>query len=328
MKNFIGNIKNKLVFFIQLQLFISLCSLPISIAWGLPFSSMSFIGNFIFSPVLTCFLLLSLLTFFTELLCIPNTFLLVLLEYTSSLWLWCMRYGSLTWLISIRYSGPLISVLILIISFGCLHAQKLRTLTYNSFALCILLFGIIIASTSFLARPIEEYITVAYGPNTCVPLIITPYETVIIEHGTLTRSTYQALRSWIQYTLLPLLAQKAGCSNITHLVLLKPSKAAFTLAALLANKQLINHVYCPAWQKNSHYKHLRSLLARSTITHTTLSHNFCLPLQSSTTILTSSALSSNTQNTQPSVYQIHGIVGDQQFTIQPRIPTKRLKRAH
>jgi hypothetical protein len=48
-----------LVTFTQTQLVITLISLPILVAWGLGYSVMSLVGNLLFSPVLTLFLILS-----------------------------------------------------------------------------------------------------------------------------------------------------------------------------------------------------------------------------------------------------------------------------
>ena len=79
MKQPLNRFYNHIIQFLQVQLFLSLASLPILVAWGIPFSLATVAGNFLFSPFLTLFLLLSSLIFFTELIFIPNAWLIFFL---------------------------------------------------------------------------------------------------------------------------------------------------------------------------------------------------------------------------------------------------------
>ena len=69
---------------IMVHLAVTLVSLPILIMWGLPFSLAASIGNIAFTPLLACFLAISSLIFFTELLFIPNAMLISLLSTLAS----------------------------------------------------------------------------------------------------------------------------------------------------------------------------------------------------------------------------------------------------
>src|SRR5579862_7575785 len=96
MKQFLNRLYTTSITTLSMQLFLSLVSLPILASWGLPISLMSPIGNVIFSPLLTLFLLLSSIIFFCELFCIPNEFFVWLLELVSQVWRWGLSctYGS------------------------------------------------------------------------------------------------------------------------------------------------------------------------------------------------------------------------------------------
>jgi len=91
-----ASIKQKIVRFIIVQLFLTLISLPILVAWGLPLSILSPIGNLIFAPLLTLFLLFSSLVFFCELIYLPNAWLVWPLELITSAWhkLLCLEQGT------------------------------------------------------------------------------------------------------------------------------------------------------------------------------------------------------------------------------------------
>src|SRR5438445_4320197 len=96
---------------VQLQLFISFISLPFLIGWGLPISLLTPFSTLIFGPFLTCFLLISSLIFFLELLYLPNALFIWLLELVTSIWLACLNLEQRAWLIG--FTKPPIIVLIL-----------------------------------------------------------------------------------------------------------------------------------------------------------------------------------------------------------------------
>jgi len=66
------SIKKFLINFLHSQLIVTLVALPILVAWGLPSSVMTFIGNLVFAPVLTIIIILASLLFFTQLVGISN----------------------------------------------------------------------------------------------------------------------------------------------------------------------------------------------------------------------------------------------------------------
>lgn len=110
----------KLLDLIKLQLFLTVVSLPILFWWGLPVSLMSIIGNILFTPFLTIFLLLSTILFITELFFIPNYIIILLVEKIAEIWLVFINLGSPKWLLFLEKTPKLINiitVLLLLILF-------------------------------------------------------------------------------------------------------------------------------------------------------------------------------------------------------------------
>ena len=120
LQRFIKNLIN----FIHIQLFITLISIPILLCWGMPISVLTFAGNFLLSPILTLFLLLSSLIFFCELLHIPNSFLIYGLQKTCSTWLSLMQWGTKHYLVALAAPSLLIIIAIPICALLILHYKK------------------------------------------------------------------------------------------------------------------------------------------------------------------------------------------------------------
>src|SRR4051812_19287834 len=95
----IQKLKTNFLFFLELQLLISIVILPILIAWGLPTSIMSIVGNLIFAQILTLFIFISALLFTTDLCGIPNFWIAQALEWVTSIWHYVLSFGSAHWLI-------------------------------------------------------------------------------------------------------------------------------------------------------------------------------------------------------------------------------------
>ena len=109
--------KRYILNFTQTQLIVTLASIPILVGWGLQISLMSFIGNLIFTPILTIFLILSSIIFFTELLGLPNSFVIKILEITTNFWENALNLGKKEWLIGFCHPTTLILFLLPILIF-------------------------------------------------------------------------------------------------------------------------------------------------------------------------------------------------------------------
>lgn len=238
-----------LLSYIYVQLFITLWSLPILLAWGIPFCPLSFIGNLIFSPLLIGFLVLSSLIFFTQLCYIPNGALIGCLEYLCSGWRYLLHSVSATWSWSC-VQPPLILLLIMPLpTIAICSAKKLKGRLQKTICLFIPLIVIAIALPAWYnPTTIIEKIDSPYGPIT---LIYTNKTLVIIDPGSLGKRISSS--SWVQYTLIPTIAQKTGKTSIDHFITLRPTCITFQILADLSQKSLIHKLYLPLWRDKLPY---------------------------------------------------------------------------
>src|SRR5579872_4558069 len=124
-------IKQSAVQFMIVQLFLTLISLPIIIAWGLPISLLSPIGNFIFSPFLTAFLLLSSIIFFTQIISIPNYPLILLLENLMPLWHYILSFSSSSAMFAFKKPPLFILIVIPLVTLFLSRHYRLRMPQYK-----------------------------------------------------------------------------------------------------------------------------------------------------------------------------------------------------
>lgn len=194
--------------FIQVQFFLSLVSLPIIIAWGLPFSLMTMVGNFIFAPFLTIFLLCSSLVFFTEILHIPNAWCIWLLEKVTTFWLWCLQWGSKYWLIGFKLSVLPFSIVAAILAILILQHPQWGKKETGAF-LYTLLFCLLLFINKITSSPAQVTIT-------CNKKTISIYNNngklTLIDNGGLGEKINPT--SWVSYTLLNELTKIFGTVSI------------------------------------------------------------------------------------------------------------------
>lgn len=101
LKDYFSWFHRKLYSLLLLQAILTIVAVPFLVAWDLPMSRISIIGNILFTPVITLFILISSLIFLTELLHIPNGFLCSLLNVITKHWLQALSCSSPDWLITI-----------------------------------------------------------------------------------------------------------------------------------------------------------------------------------------------------------------------------------
>ncbi len=228
---------------IQLQLFMTLISLPFLIAWGLPISLLSPIATILFTPFLTLFLLTSSIIFFLELLHLPNNLPIWLLEQITLLWTWFLQKNQQSWLIGFALPPLLFLPLIIVATLGIVHSKKIVTLENRIACLLVLLLivGIIL---KFFPYNYQDVGTITCN-NKEITFINSNGTLTMVEPGAL--STRPSYESWISYTLIPELIKRTGSLTIDHLVLLKINKRIFDAITFLSTKITIKNLYCAWW---------------------------------------------------------------------------------
>lgn len=226
----------------QLQLFLTLVSLPILVAWGLPISCMSPVGNCLFTPFLTLFLLLASLMFFGQLLHIPYAPVAYLCNYLTHFWLFLMNYGSSQWLVGI-VQLPISVLLAVGLAPFCIVAYKPTRSVGTSIACFLSILVCIYAYSNYIGGQTRiTKIPCARGELT---LIRTSHEIVLIDPGYL--GSVAGACSWVRYTLIPEIIRTTGATHIDHLILLQPMGLGFEAAQELCTLLRIDAVYIPVW---------------------------------------------------------------------------------
>jgi len=230
--------------FLKLQLFISLFAMPILLWWGLPLSILSPIGNLIFGPALTLFLMLSSLLFFTELLHIPNTPIAWCLDAITKSWIYCMQSSNHPWLFGFATPSVLFLLAIPLLAMLVLHFRKFTHIWQSVLCLSLLLVGscLYIKTTHTKTNNIQ-IIPCNRGQLT---LLHDKKHLIVIDPGVIGQRISAA--SWVEYTLVPELIKSSGKTTIDSLILLQPGAMLFDAITTLVSKIKVKEIYLICWQ--------------------------------------------------------------------------------
>lgn len=210
---------------LDLQMALTAISLPFIIGYGLPISIIAVIGNVLFGPFLTVFLLLASLLFVTQLLHIPNACFVVLLEWCNALWAKLLSFTSSAFLVSVptmhMWSLALLFVVACLIL--CFPLSKIQRLV-----LYLLLLFSVLGSLKLYAWLHHDVLTVKQGAK-CLTFVKTSDQLVCIDGGV---RNSRGLKSWFFYTVLPEMRKQLGTTSVTTYVALHPNKGTPELCRL------------------------------------------------------------------------------------------------
>jgi hypothetical protein len=217
------NIKKYIHDFLLCQLVVTLVSLPILVFWGLPLSLMSIVGNLIFLPFLTLFLLLSSIIFFTELLFIPNGIFTISLDFITEWWLYFLHYGKKEWLIGFSHPKILSAIILIQIAINIFLHRKIKRylLTANYAALVIILVTFTLATrvtkeTKFFIPDSQEKLFIETHCDNTITLT---------DHGFFSKKT--SPEKAVLFDFRPYLTQKFGTITIKELIEKRPGQRSF-----------------------------------------------------------------------------------------------------
>jgi hypothetical protein len=225
------------------QTFLTLVSLPILVAWGLPLSYLTPVGTLLFTPILTAYLWCALAVFFTALCAIPNSYCIAALQYVSDWWLWILGLIKTPW--QIGFVCPPIGVLIFIpvSAFALVWYLRMRSLAMITGSLLLLLFGWIL----FLrALPQQKKITVEHDNGKQITAFNTNNCITIVDSSSCCSSMVDG-SNWIAYHALPTITMQTGASHIDQFIVLHPRQRTFEALTALIEKGMIHDVQIPYW---------------------------------------------------------------------------------
>lgn len=224
-------IKTDLLFFLELQLLISIVILPILIAWGLPISTMSIVGNLVFAQFLTIFIFVSALLFTSDLLGIPNYWIAQALELVTNIWHYFLSFGSATWQVGFSFWMLPISALCALAACG-LYYTKITSQNLRITWLILLCAITPIIHTLFESQ--SNHTIVLQGKQK-MHLIKSNGKIYAFDCGAL--GARPSSHSWIEYTLTPTLVKTMGATHLDALVLCKSNSRTHHAA-----KDLMQHI--------------------------------------------------------------------------------------
>ena len=225
--------------FANVHLFITLISMPILIAWGLPISLLSPLGNLIFNPVLTVFLLLSSLIFFTEMLYIPNGIFIWLLEQVTKIWNYSLNFQCTGALCGFKTPPMWLLIIIPCITF----ALVVRVRTARERAIGLSTLFILSWLLLNLSAPSKTFSVLLPCNTGHVSLVHHNGKTVLIDPGVIGQRI--SAPSWIAYTLIPEITKLTGSLIIDYVIITKPGLITFEALKTLCKKITVKNVYLP-----------------------------------------------------------------------------------
>ncbi len=205
MKRSIVFVVEKVIKILQLQLFLSLLSFPLIALWGLPISTLSVLGNLLFTPCVILFVAISTIIFFTELVHIPNDIFIFFLEYVTEGWYYCLSWGKKSWVVGIPNDMiPCVCILALCALLVICHKRWGQLI--ESTCILGLLYGIFFA-VWYCITPISGISSLTKGKSELC-FVCNNGRNVLYDADYLRR--IQSCESWVEYTLIPLLIRKTG----------------------------------------------------------------------------------------------------------------------
>lgn len=215
MQQKLKSLSTNFLFFLELQLLISVVILPILIAWGLPISMMTIIGNLVFAQFLTLFIFFSALLFTSDLLGIPNYFIACALEWVTHIWHYFLSWGSASWLIGFPlWTFPLSCLCALAACY--LYHVNMQSQYQRIIVLTILCLTTPLASKLFQNKSMQ--VTITQGSQK-MHIIKIKNKIYAFDCGAL--GARPSSQSWIEYTLASTMVKTLGATHIDTLVLCK-----------------------------------------------------------------------------------------------------------
>lgn len=238
-KNASNYIFKYLLSFLQAQLVVSIVSIPILVGWGLPTSIMTFIGNLIFTPVLIAFLIVSSLIFFSQILHIPNQFLISILTLISHSWIAFLDLGKRGWLCGFCKPNTWILILIPVFSFGILYLIRLKSAIFKTIVMSALVSLMVLGLTIFPYFT-HQHSTKSFADGKLTIDIDENFKVKFIDNGFFNK--HQSADKLISYDLKQFLIKNTGKIDIDSLVLLKPGYRTFKAGQECCSKLNVREV--------------------------------------------------------------------------------------
>jgi hypothetical protein len=234
-------IGNWLLDFVYIQSYVTLLSLPILIAWGLPFSLFSPLGNLVFNPFILIFLLISSLIFFGALLGIPITWLSYCLDTITSWWLSCMNLAPHNSSVGFYEPPWILLVLIPVATLAIVHHPLTRA--RNRSIACFMTVMILISAVSLLSRS-NDILSIPCNKG-AITVLHHRKQTIVIDPGFIGQRP--SGKQWAQYELIPAITKRTGIAQLNTVICLQPSATILQALEQMCHTTSIERLMIPYW---------------------------------------------------------------------------------
>jgi hypothetical protein len=215
------------------------------------------ISNLVFTPILTGFIIISSLVFFTELLGIPNYPFIWCLDRLVWLWDACLHMGSKNWLIHFAHPGSCALIVVPIATYLLLITRYFKTISTQIGALTVLVL-ITFAGLNFKTSLFHET-DINQNPELYPKFTIvrkSDSSITFIDKGYF--NTKPSPDKAVTFELKPFLIKKFGQRIIQELTLTRPSMRSFWGACELCKHFTITKIRIPYFEhelsKNAWHK--------------------------------------------------------------------------
>lgn len=239
--------------FLLAQLAVTLVSLPILVHWGLSFSMLSFLGNLIFSPVLTTFLVLASCVFFTQLMHIPNDMLLYLLNYLVNFWESLLAWASPSCLFSCAQPTDFLLYVLYCVPIAAFLCIRYGGIISTLGKVVILSFFLVVSW--LLLGTYARYRVLTCSLDSSLINFDAALDIKINDDGLLliTDSGYFAKKvspeKVVEFEIRPFLTKRLGSVHVKSILLKKVGQRAFVAAKALCDAFCVDEVKIPFFKQ-------------------------------------------------------------------------------
>lgn len=264
--------------------------------------------------------------FFTELCFIPNKYIVYALDFVSYWWIYVLSLASnnnynISYLPpSYLFIATMMCATFVIIIQGGSYTKKC----------CALLFVIMLGFCYMINR--KSSVGMISLPCNKGEIIVVPLNSklTIIDQGYLGR--YASAESYVEYTLLPTIAQQYGTRTIDHLILLQINATTFKAAIKLLELAHVKHIYIPIWQgtctkkMSSHFMRMKHIAVKKNCLIHRLHKQYYAIEQHTTHYIELNRINQSISSSciTYNCYMITGNIDNQNFTFYPAQYAKQL----
>ena len=225
---------------LTLQLFLLSLSFPVLVTWGIAFSPLIFLGNILFTPVLTVFLAGSCLVYIFEILGMPNGYICMLLDAIAQAWVYSMSLAPDLGMVACPQAPVWLLILMPLGSWAILKNYGLKDSLATVSFLTLWVFIVFLGIKYYFTPDYKEFV-VPCGAR-AVTLMRKDKKIILIDNESALYSR-ACSTAWIDYTLSSQLAKNFGATTIDSIIVSKNTPVTRDRLAALCKKYHCQKVF-------------------------------------------------------------------------------------